>query len=60
MIFDHIVKYNGIRYAAGQDVPIENNTKPTQKYEQPTATPVDKVTEDTVMKKRGRAPQKRD
>lgn len=60
MIFDHIVKHNGIRYEAGQDVPIENNIKPTQKNEQPTATPVEKITEDTVMKRRGRTPQKRD
>lgn len=59
MIFDHIVKHNGKRYEAGQDVPIENDTKPTQKFEQPTATPVEK-TEETVVKRRGRQPQKRD
>lgn len=58
MVFDHIVKHNGIRYVAGEDVPIENN-KPTQKLEQLPVTFTENV-EETATKRRGRPTAKRD
>lgn len=27
MVFDHVVNHNGIYYAAGEDVPVEQETK---------------------------------
>lgn len=60
MVFDHIVKHNGIRYAAGENVPIENN-KPTQKIEHSPVTFTENVNvEETATKKRGRQTVKRD
>lgn len=58
MVFDHIVKHNGIRYATGEDVPIENN-KTTQKSEQSPVTFTENV-EETAIKRRGRPTAKRD
>ena len=55
MIFDHVVKHNGVRYPAGTDVPIED-VKPTE-------TKVVETTDENntvpVSKKRGR-PMKKD
>ena len=59
MVFDHIVKHNGIRYAAGEDVPVENDNKPTQKIEQSPVTFTENV-EETATKRRGRPTAKRD
>ena len=60
MVFDHIVKHNGIRYAAGENVPIENN-KHTQKIKRSPVTFTENVdVEETEIKKRGRQTVKRD
>ena len=29
MVFDHVVNHNGIYYAAGEDVPVEQKTEKT-------------------------------
>lgn len=51
MVFDHIVKYNGTYYAAGEDVPMEQETKkPSAPFVSPKADDVPK--EET--KRRGR------
>lgn len=51
MVFDHIVKYNGTYYAAGEDVPMEQETKkPSAPFVSPKTDDVPK--EET--KKRGR------
>lgn len=55
MVFDHIVKYNGTYYAAGEDVPMEQETKkPSAPFVSPKTDDVPK--EET--KKRGRPAKK--
>ncbi len=59
MIFDHIVKYNDVRYMAGEDVPIEEEKKPTQEFEQSHEADADNADE-VVQKRRGRPATKRE
>ena len=51
MVFRHRVKYNGILYEAGQDVPMEEEVKPVaETVEEKPTVPV----EETPVKRRGR------
>lgn len=47
MIFDHMVKYNGQYYNAGQDVPIGECSAPLNKEE--THTKEDSLTKEQLM-----------
>lgn len=51
MVFDHIVKYNGTYYAAGEDVPMEQETK---KSSAPFTFNADKEVPKEETKRRGR------
>lgn len=51
MVFDHIVKYNGTYYAAGEDVPMEQETKKTSA---PFVSPQTDDVPKEETKKRGR------
>lgn len=48
MIFDHKVKFGGVYYPTGADVPV-GKTTPIEKTEQPTQTPSDEVAEIQAM-----------
>ena len=57
MIFRHRVKYNGVLYLAGQDVPIEEDVKPVENKETAEAQvqePQKTEEEDKPVRKRGR------
>lgn len=55
MVFDHVVNHNGIYYAAGEDVPVEQKTeKPSAPFVSPKADDVPKK----ETKKRGRPAKK--
>lgn len=51
MVFDHIVKHNGTYYAAGEDVPMEQETK---KPSAPFAFTADNDAPKEETKRRGR------
>lgn len=51
MVFDHIVKYNGTYYAAGEDVPMEQETK---KPSAPFVSPKNDDVPKEETKRRGR------
>lgn len=51
MVFDHVVNHNGIYYAAGEDVPVEQKTeKPSAPFVSADKDEMPKV----ETKKRGR------
>lgn len=51
MVFDHVVNHNGIYYAAGEDVPVEQRTeKPSAPFVSADKDEMPKV----ESKKRGR------
>ena len=57
MIFRHRVKYNGVLYLAGQDVPIEEDVKSVEEKETVEAQapePQKPEEEDKPVRKRGR------
>ena len=51
MKFNHVVSYNGIYYAAGEEVPIPEEAKEPQE----TSEPKEEVA--TAQKRRGRKPR---
>ena len=52
MKYDHIVKYNGVLYQAGQEVPNGNETKLKIDVETKVYAPIDE--EQPIAKRRGR------
>lgn len=55
MVFDHVVNHNGIYYAAGEDVPVEQRTeKPSAPFASADKDEMPKV----ETKKRGRPAKK--
>lgn len=58
MVFDYTVKYNGKRYKAGENVPMDEPKKVEPKVEIPVENPIEKAKEmyEQIMEteKRGR------
>lgn len=54
MIFRHRVKYNGVLYLAGQDVPIEEDVKPVEEEKVEAQEPQKQEEEEKPVRKRGR------
>lgn len=50
MVFNHLIKHNGKYYPAGTNVPLEDNTKPTNQKSEYTKSEISRMTTAELQK----------